>query len=110
MPFSDCAFHGDAQYRQQRVRGADTGQVRGAARRGNDHFDAARFGLAYIFRGFGGRAVRRKHAALVWNVKFGERLIGLAHDFPVRFAAHDDGDNHGTVSTMAIFYCPWASE
>ena len=59
---------------------------------------------AHVLRAVCGRAMRRKHAALVRNVELREHLIGLAHGLPVRLAAHDDGDQR-----LSPCYCPCAS-
>ena len=98
------ALHRHAQHRQQRVRGADSRQVRRAAGRRDDHFDPAAFGAAHILGRLFRRAVRRKHAAFVLHAEFRQHLVGLAHDIPVRLAAHD----HSNQRMGAHGYCPCA--
>src|ERR1035437_6273053 len=86
------------------MRRADPGQVGRTAGRGDDHFHPAAFGGAHItgslFRG----AVRRKYAAFVFHAELRQHLVGLAHDIPVRLAAHD----HSNQWTRAHAYCPCA--
>src|ERR1035437_3442457 len=75
--------------------------MRGPARRGNHNLDAARVRLTRVLHGIGGRAVRRKHAALVVNPEFLEQLGRLAHGLPVRLATHDHRNQwHSGIPTI----------
>src|ERR1035437_7203561 len=86
------------------MRRAHPGQVGRTASRGDDHFHPAAFGGAHILDSLFRRAVRRKHAAFVFHPEFRHHLIGLAHNIPVRLAAHD----HSNQWMGAHGYCPCA--
>ncbi|HTS28993.1 MAG TPA: HTTM domain-containing protein [Bryobacteraceae bacterium] len=106
QPLQGRALHGHAQHRQQGVRGAYSGQVRRSAGRGNYHFQSAGFRFAHIFRGLVRGAVRGEHPAFMRNPESGKRFVGLAHGRPVRFAAHDDGDQGSGVCHGVIVLAP----
>ena len=56
-----------------------------------------------------GRAMRRKHAAFVRHAELREHLVGLAHGFPVRLAAHDDRYQRVAVPPCVIAPVPACS-
>ncbi len=92
MPLSASLFIGTPSTGSDCVRRDHAREVSRAAGRGNDDFNAA----SSCARGKLGRQLRRamsRHdAAFVRDAKLGQRLVGVAHGFPVRLAAHDDGD------------------
>ncbi len=68
----DAAFDGHAQHGHDGVSGGHARQMRGAARAGDDHFDAARFGGRGEFGHQLRRAVRGDDAAFVRDAEFRE--------------------------------------
>src|SRR5947209_2153344 len=64
--------------------------MRCAAGAGNDHPQTALRRRAREFRRGVRRAMSRKHACFIGNSQLVERLSGMAHRVPVRFAPHND--------------------
>ena len=92
QPLQRPALHRHSQDRQRGLGGNHAGQVRRAARPGDDHAQSAFFGragvLAHPFR----RAMRGDDAALVRDLELFEHLRRMTHRVPIRLAAHDDSD------------------
>ena len=88
-------FDRHAEHRQRGHRRRHAGQVRGAARAGDDDLDAGR--LRALGEGVEpvGRAVGRDDALVVADAERVERLGGMPHGRPVRLAPHDDRDRLG---------------
>ena len=86
---------------QQRVSGDHAGQMRRAARAGDDHFKAASFGVVGIFHHPIRGAMGGDDAAFVRHVEVAQRLGGMAHGFPVGLAAHDDADRAVVAEVMS---------
>jgi hypothetical protein len=61
----------------------------GAASTSNDDFHAAGFGARCKLSQPGWRSMRGDNAAFVRDPKPCQDLVGMAHSFPVRLAAHD---------------------
>ena len=103
-------FHGHAEHRHQRLRGHHAGQMRGAARSGDDHLDAALFGGGGVLRHPLRRAVRGNDAAFVRDVELLQRLRRVLHGLPIGFAAHDDADHGFNCRTKgAVKFCKSAN-
>ena len=77
--------------------GDDPGKVRGPARAGDDHFEAAGDRVRRVRRGIGWRAVRRHDACLMRDAEAGQDLGSLTHRVPVGLASHDDGNERRGV-------------
>ncbi len=69
--------------------------MRGAAGPGDDHAEPAVRGLSRKLRGRVRRAMRGEDMRFVRHAEFIERFDRVAHRFPIRFAAHDDGHERG---------------
>ena len=57
--------------------GANTGQMRSAASRRDNHFHTPRFGFRHVLDGLGRGAVSGKHTALMRNIELRKSLFGL---------------------------------
>jgi len=64
-------------------------QVRSAARTGDDHLKAPRFGGACKLRHQRRGPVCRHHFALMRHTELREQFIGMAQSLPIGLAAHD---------------------
>ena len=86
------ALNRDAEDGNRGVSGGHTWEVCSATGSGDDDFETA------TFSGFGefgeqvGRAVGGDNSALVGYTEVSEDFRGGTHRFPVRLAAHDDGN------------------
>src|SRR5205823_8539154 len=69
----------------------------------------ARFCLRNILRGFFGRAVRGKNAALMFDPKLGEQGVRMLHHVPIGFTAHQNNNEwlgHKVFSSGGFLYYP----
>ena len=90
--FQRLAFDGNAEHRQNRVRGGHAGQMGRAARAGDDDFEAALGCSGSVFGQQLRRAMRGDDALLMRHAELGEHFARMAHGFPIGLAAHDDAD------------------
>src|ERR1017187_8666759 len=102
--FQGNAFHRDAEHGQDRVRGKDPREMRGAASGGDDHGETALLGA----RGPLGRQPRapvsRHDAALVRDAEARQQLVGVFHRLPVGRRTHDDAHERPDASHGAGSY------
>ncbi len=79
-----------AQHRQHRLRCGHSGQVRRAARAGDDHLDPALLGGRSIFEEQVRRTVRGNDPHIVRHVQLPQRVRGVLHRLPIGRGAHDN--------------------
>lgn len=104
--FEGFRFDRDAEDRENGFRSGHAGKMSGAARAGNDDFDAALFGGPSVFEKQIGRAVGGDDPGFMWNMEFGERLGGKFHGFPVGAGTHDDADERIGDFPLAVGRAP----
>ncbi len=88
MPLSCCGGHGNAKDRDQRLGSKHSRQMSRAARSGNDHAQAARFGGVGVFKEPVGSAMRADNARLMGNLERLQDFHGGGEDLVVALAAH----------------------
>src|SRR5439155_110875 len=105
-PLEGLALDGHANDRQRRVRRHDAGQMRRAARAGDDHTQAAGVSTSSVVGYFVGCAVRTQHARLRRDAEFLKRIRRGLHRRPIGIAAHENANQgfaHDSDRDFKIF-------
>ena len=89
-PVQRLRFHRHPQNGQTGFRGGHARQMRRAARRGDDDFQAARRRAGGIFKKQVRRAMGRDDLGLIRDAQFIQLVGGVLHRFPIRLASHDE--------------------